>query len=78
MGSDTEELVMNYDELKQEAEEMAEGRKTIDLARMAFVYSYIANQELRIVFERLGTLSKLVWGLLIVIVLWICKSVLIG
>ena len=67
-----------HDELKEQAEDMARGKKTAELARLGFIYAYISNHELRIVFERLKTQNRLIWGLLIVIVLWFAKSVLVG
>ena len=37
---------MDHDDLVKEAEELAQGKKTHDLALMAFIYSYVANHEL--------------------------------
>ena len=71
---------MDYDELKTQAEEFAKGKTTDELARWGFVHSYIANHmstDLALVVkgmrevleERIASLHRLVWGVLIVIVL---------
>lgn len=54
---------MNEDELKAEAEELAEDKKPADLARMAFVYSYVANHELRMVLNEMRWIKKMVLGI---------------
>lgn len=52
---------MEHDDLKEQAEELAKGKKTADLARLAFIYAYISNHEVRMVWERLGTVEKIIW-----------------
>ena len=71
---------MDYDELKEQAEEFAKGKSTDELARWGFIHSYIANHmstDLAVVVktmrevleERIASLHQLVWSVLIVIVL---------
>jgi len=71
---------MDRDELKEQAEEFARGKSTAELAKWACVHSYIANHmstDLAIVVgamrevleERIESLRRLVWGVLIVIVI---------
>ena len=52
----------NHKELIEEARELAKGKTTGELAEMAFVYSYVANHELRMVWGRLGSIEKIVLG----------------
>ena len=65
----------DYDKLKEQAEEMAEGKKTAELAKLGFIYSYISNHEVRILFERVEANTKVLWGLLITIVVAIALAV---
>ena len=57
-----------HDELKEQAEDMAKGKKTAELAKLGFIYSYISNHEVRILFERVEANTRVLWGLLITIV----------
>lgn len=79
----------DYDKLKEQAEEMAKGKKTAELAKLGFIYSYIANHQstalaqsidsLKELFtERLDAQGKLIWGLLITIILSIGLTVVAG
>jgi len=52
------------------------GKKVPELARMAFVYAYVANHELSMVMERLDGLTKLVWGILLALVLTLGSAVI--
>ena len=78
---------MDYEELKAEAEEFAKGRTTDELARWGFVHSYIANHmstDLALVVaamrevleERIASLHRLVWSVLIVIVLGVVGTMI--
>ena len=67
---------MEHNDLVKEAEGLAEGKKTPELARLSFVYSYVANHELAMVIERLGGLTKLVWGILLALVLTLGSAVI--
>ena len=42
---------MDHDDLVREAEELAEGMKQAEKIDRAFVYSYVANHELRFLTE---------------------------
>ena len=66
---------MSYKKLRAEAEEMAKGKKTAQLAKMGFIYSYISNHEVRILFERVEANTKVLWGLLVTIVVAIALAV---
>lgn len=79
----------DYDKLKEQAEDMAKGKKTAELAKLGFIYSYISNhrstameqaiENIKELFtERLDALTRLVWGLLITIVLSIVLAVVAG
>jgi len=48
---------MNHDALIEEARELARGKKTAELAEMAFIYAYVANHEVRMVFWLLLTIG---------------------
>jgi len=53
---------MEEDELRAEAEQLAKDKKPADLAKMAFVYSYVANHELRMLLDKLDWVrEKLAW-----------------
>ena len=78
---------MDYDELKEQAEELAEGKSTDELARRGFIHSYIANHmstDLTLVVaamrevleERIASLHRLVWSVLIVIVLGVVGTMI--
>jgi len=78
---------MDYDELKTQAEEFAKGKTTDELARWGFVHSYIANHmstDLALVVaamrevleERIASLHRLVWSVLIVIVLGVVGTMI--
>jgi len=67
---------MDHDDLVKQAEELAEGKKGPELARMAFVYAYVGNHELAMVIERLSALSRLVWGILLALVLTLGSAVI--
>lgn len=66
---------MSYKKLRAEAEEMAKGKKTAELAKLGFIYSYISNHEVRILFERVEANTKVLWGLLVTIVVAIALAV---
>lgn len=66
---------MSYKKLRAEAEEMAKGKDTVQLAKMGFIYSYISNHEVRILFERVEANTKVLWGLLITIVMAVALAV---
>jgi len=68
--------VSQHDDLVKEGEGLAEGKKVPELARMAFVYAYVANHELSMVMERLDGLTKLVWGILLALVLTLGSAVI--
>ena len=65
----------DYDKLKEQAEDMAKGKKTAELAKLGFIYSYISNHEVRILFERLEANTRVLWGLLVTIVVAIFLAV---
>ena len=78
---------MDYDELKEQAEELAKGKSTDELARWGFIHSYIANHmstDLALVVaamrevleERIASLHRLVWSVLIVIVLGVVGTMI--
>jgi hypothetical protein len=67
---------MNQDELRQEAEQLAKGKKTAELSRMAFVHAYVANHELRVVCERLDHLERIVYGVGAVVVVSVLLSLI--
>jgi len=67
---------MEHDDLVKQGEELAEGKKVPELARMAFVYAYVGNHELAMVIERLSALSRLVWGILLALVLTLGSAVI--
>ena len=64
-----------HDELKEQAEDMAKGKKTAELAKLGFIYSYISNHEVRILFERVEANTRVLWGLLVTIVVAIVLAV---
>ena len=72
----SQEVEMEHDDLVRQAEEMAEGKKPPELARLAFVYAYVANHELAMVMEKLAGLTKLVWGILLTLVLTLGSAVI--
>ncbi|HUW95108.1 MAG TPA: hypothetical protein VMW58_04930 [Anaerolineae bacterium] len=67
---------MDHDDLVKQGEELAEGKKVPELAKMAFVYAYVGNHELAMVIERLSALSRLVWGILLALVLALGSAVI--
>jgi len=67
---------MEHNDLVKEAEQLAEGKTKGELAKLAFVYSYVANHELAMVIERLSSLSRLVWGILLALVLGLGTAVI--
>jgi hypothetical protein len=67
---------MEHDDLVKQAEELAEGKEMPELARLAFVYAFVANHELALVMEKLGGLTKLVWGILLALVLTLGSAVI--
>lgn len=69
---------MNHEELVREAEKLAKGMKPAQLIHRAFVYSYVANHELRIMMERISNLHKLVWSILMVLALTLVCRILFG
>ena len=69
---------MDYDELKEQAEELAKGKSTDELALWAFIYSYIANHMSTLLSERIENQRKLLWSILVVIALGIVANILIG
>ena len=69
---------MNHKELIEEAKELAKGKTTGELAEMAFVYSYVANHELRMVWGRLGSMEKIVLGVGIAVITAIIVQIIRG
>jgi len=69
---------MDYDELKEQAEELAKGKGTDELALWAFIYAYIANHMSTLLSERIENQRKLLWSILVVIALGIVANILIG
>ena len=82
---------MDYDklkaDLKAEAEEFAKGKTTDELAKWGFIHSYIANHmstDLALVVatmrevleERIESLRRLVWGVLIALVLGVIATMI--
>ena len=67
---------MEHDDLVKEAEKLAEEKTKGELAKLAFVYAYVANHELVLVIEKLASLSKLVWGILLALVLTLGSAVI--
>ena len=67
---------MNHKELIEEAKELAKGKTTGELAEMAFVYSYVANQELRMVWGRLGSMEKVILGVGIAVITAVVVQIL--
>ena len=67
---------MDHDDLVKQAEDLAEGKKMPELARLAFVYAYVGNHEIAMVMERLSSLSRLVWGILLALVLGLGSAVI--
>lgn len=69
---------MDYDELKEQAEELAKNKGTDELAKWAFIYSYIANHTSTLLSERVENQRKLLWGILVTIALGVVANILIG
>jgi len=69
---------MDYDELKEQAEELAAGKDTNELARWAFIYAYIANHMSTLLSERITRQDKLLWSILVVLALGVVCNILIG
>ena len=67
---------MEHDDLVRQAEKLAGDMKQAELARWGFIYSYVANHELVLVIEKLASLSKLVWGILLALVLTLGSAVI--
>jgi hypothetical protein len=66
---------MDHDDLVKEAQELEKSLSGEEKLSWAFRYSYVANQEMRVLIERLGSLTKLVWGVLIAIMLMLGSAV---
>jgi len=69
---------MNHKELIEEARQLAKGKTTGELAEMAFVYSYVANHELRMVWGRLGTMEKVILGVGIAVITAVVVQIIRG
>lgn len=69
---------MDHDELVKEAEELAKGMKQGEMARQAFIFAYVANAELRAVWQELKHLRWLICSVLVVLVLGIVANILVG
>jgi len=67
---------MEHDDLVKEAEKLADAMEEPELARWGFIHSYVTNHELAMVIERLSSLSKLVWGILLALVLTLGSAVI--
>lgn len=67
---------MDHDDLVKQAEKLAEGKKVPELASLAFIYAYVVNHEMAMVMERLSSLSRLVWGVLLALVLGLGSAVI--
>ena len=76
LGDPRKQVRMEHDDLVKEAEALAEGKTKGELAKLAFVYSYVANHELAMVMEKLAGLTKLVWGILLALVLTLGSAVI--
>ena len=67
-----------YDDLKEQAEELAKGKDTDELARLGFIYAYVCNHMSCILEERLKNQGKLLWSILVVIALGVIANILLS
>ena len=70
--------MMDYDELKEQAEELAKGKTTDELARWGFIYAYVSNHMSTFLADQIKRQDKLLWSILIVIALGVVCNILIG
>ena len=66
----------SHDELLEQAKTLEKSLSDPDKLSWAFRYGYVANHELRLVIQQLKSLTKLVWGILIAIVLTLGSAVI--
>ena len=67
---------MDHDDLVKEARQLSAKLTPEERSEESFIWGYVANHELRMVIERLASLTKLVWGILLALVLTLGSAVI--
>ena len=67
-----------YDKFKEQAEDIAADKSTDDLAKLGFIYAYIANHMTTLLAEQIKRQDKLLWSILIVLAVGMVANILFG
>jgi len=69
-------MMDNHDELLEEAKELAKGMKQGQKIEQSFVYSYVANHELRSIWQELKHLRWLICSAVLLMVFGVVANIL--
>ena len=68
----------SHDELIEEAKGLAKSMKQGKMIEQSFIYSYVANHEMRAIWQELKHLRWLICSVLVAVALGIVASILTG